>query len=172
MNNKNLAWITTPMSRGSIYSPDSLRFSMKAIKTMSTLIRRKQAFCVLNARRSKHAAVPCYLHRHPDSDYQRHRQQSHGKMWVGQHRHLISRQLVRIKQLPRASLSICEKLSCISHDNVVRPESFYYETENNNFFIVFEYLHLNVFDLFPLHPEEVSCIMKQVSLSFSGDCDG
>lgn len=160
------------MSRGSIYSPDSLRFSTKAIKTMSTLIRRKQAFCVLNARRSKHAAVPCYLHRHPDSDYQRHRQQSHGKMWVGQHRHLISRQLVRIKQLPRASLSICEKLSCISHDNVVRPESFYYETENNNFFIVFEYLHLNVFDLFPLHPEEVSCIMKQVSLSFSGDCDG
>jgi serine/threonine protein kinase len=93
-------------------------------------------------------------------------------MWVGQHRHLINRQLVRIKQLPRTFLSDCQKLARISHDNVIRPESFYYETEYDKFFIVFEYLHLNVFDLFPLYPKEVPCIMKQVSLSFSGGCDG
>lgn len=134
---------------------------------MSTQIRRKQPFCVVNARRSKYTAIPCYLHRHPDSDYQRHRRQSYGKKWVGQHRHLIDRQLVRIKQLPCGSLSICEKLSCISHDNVIRPESFYYETENDRLFIVFEYLHVDVFDLFPLYPKEVPCIMKQVNVFFS-----
>ncbi|KAG8677867.1 hypothetical protein FPOAC1_003895 [Fusarium poae] len=129
---------------------------------MSTQIRRKQSFCVIQTQSSKPAAVPCHLHRHPDSDYQRRRQHNHGKMWIGQHRHLMNRQLVRIKQLPRASLSDCEKLASISHDNVIRPESFYYEPENDKFFIVFEYLHLDLLDLFPLYPEEVTCIIKQI----------
>lgn len=138
---------------------------------MSTQIRRKQSFCVIRAQSSKLAAAPCHLHRHPDSDYQRLHEHGHGNMWIGQHRRLMNRQLVRIKQLPRASLSHCEKLASISHDNVIRPESFYYETENDKLFIVFEYLHLDLFDLFPLRRKEVACIIKQVRQSCCDSCD-
>lgn len=106
-------------------------------------------------------ALKCYLNRRPEADYHPYYQiQPNSTTWVGRHRQIMARQLVTVRELRRTALSDIHRLACILHDNIARPLSFYHT--GNQFFVVQEYLYLDIFDLLPLSAMEVSCVMKQV----------
>jgi hypothetical protein len=65
-----------------------------------------------------------------------------------------------LPETSKASFSDLQKLTRISHDNVLKPTSFYQLGEE--LYIVYEYLYLDLFDLFPVEAMDVACIMKQV----------
>ena len=106
-------------------------------------------------------ALKCYLNRRPEADYHPYYQiQPNSTTWVGRHRQIMARQLVTVRELRRTALSDIHRLACILHDNIARPFSFYHT--GSQFFVVQEYLFLDIFDLLPLSAMEVSCVMKQV----------
>lgn len=127
-------------------------------------LQRKRSF-YRESRPNSTPALPCYLHRRPEVDYYPYypvrRDES---AWIGQHRQIMARQLVTVRELKRTALSDIHRLACILHDNIARPVALYHT--GNQFFVVHEYLYLDIFDLLPLSAMEVSCVLKQVGLGF------
>ncbi|KAK2922417.1 Protein kinase-like domain superfamily [Fusarium oxysporum f. sp. vasinfectum] len=135
---------------------------------MAPPLRRKRPFCLASPQVPRHAAIPFHTEKHPNTDYYAcYNTNTSERKWIGQNRALAIRQLVTVQKLPatsRASFTDIGKLNRISHENVVRPDCFYHV--DGELYIVYEFLYLDIFDLFPLQEAAVACIVKQTICGF------
>ncbi|KAF5653913.1 hypothetical protein FHETE_11354 [Fusarium heterosporum] len=123
-------------------------------------LRRKRPFC--RERQPVQRTTPSlyYWGRDPKVDYlPHHSADSSSRCWIAQHRSNTARKLVVIKELNYTRIADIEQLTAVTHPNIARPLSFY-RTEDR-LYVVHSFFHLEVLDLLPLWPHEISSIMKQ-----------
>ncbi|KAH6972672.1 hypothetical protein EDB80DRAFT_596119 [Ilyonectria destructans] len=125
-------------------------------------LRRKPSFYVEEKPSLVHKILPAYLNRHPEADYYPIR--SVDTTWIGQRRNWTMRQLVTVQELKRKALSELNRLAEITHDNIAQPVALY--NKDDELFIVYAYMDLDLFDLLPLSEREIASVMNQITSAF------
>ena len=83
-----------------------------------------------------------------------------GDFWIGLHRENASRRMAYVQQVIPPRLDDLQRLSQVAHRNIARPISLYFLQEEA--YIAWEFVDLDVLDLPPVSVAETAAIMAQV----------